>query len=140
LALPRWAIGALALPVAMKVAKFVMSRATEEVSSPNAWHTLTASACSIPARASVGMACMASQNRRWSNADVPILVNRSAAVVFHQSANPLLEHGSTTRFSTARARYVPGDSGNPGTAGTCWSISAATPRSASRPHTAATAP
>jgi hypothetical protein len=33
LALPRCAIGALSLPVSMKVAKLVMSRATEEMSS-----------------------------------------------------------------------------------------------------------
>jgi len=36
---------------------------------------------------------MASQNLRWSSADAPILVNRSPAVVFHQSANPLLNTG-----------------------------------------------
>jgi hypothetical protein len=35
LALPRWAVGALPLAVAMKVAKLVMSRATDEQSSPN---------------------------------------------------------------------------------------------------------
>jgi hypothetical protein len=88
----------------MKVAKLVMSNATEEVSNPNRSQTPTATACSISGRASVGMACMASQNRRESNALAPILVNRSAAVVFHQSAKALLEHGSTTRLATARLR------------------------------------
>src|SRR5664280_2238712 len=68
-------------------------------------------------------------------------MNRSAAVFFHQSANPRLEHGSTTRFSTARARYVPTDNGSPDGAGPpASSITAATPRSLNRPHTAATAP
>lgn len=41
---------------------------------------------SSPARVT---ASIASQNRRWSNADAAILVNRSAAVVRHQSAMPL---------------------------------------------------
>src|SRR5664279_1662754 len=49
LALPRCAIGALSLPVSMKVAKLVMSRATELVSSPNRAHTVSASVCSMPA-------------------------------------------------------------------------------------------
>jgi hypothetical protein len=36
-----------------------------------------------------------------------ILVNRSAAVVRHQSANAGFEHGATTLFSAANAGYVP---------------------------------
>ena len=64
LALPRWATGALALPVSMKVAKFVMSRATELVSSPNRAHAASATFSSIRARASSGTAWNASQNRR----------------------------------------------------------------------------
>ena len=63
-------------------------------------------------------------------------MNRSAAVVRHQSANPRLEQGSTTRFSAVSARrYVPGDSGSPcGAAPASSSMMAATPRSASSPH------
>ena len=57
------------------------------------------------------IACIASQNLRWSSAEAGILVNRPAAVVFHQSANPALEQGATSRFSAASARYVPVDSG-----------------------------
>ncbi|MGH3545126.1 MAG: hypothetical protein ACRDPW_04300 [Mycobacteriales bacterium] len=49
-------------------------------------------------------ACIASQNRRWSSTEVAILVNRSAAVVRHQSENPSLEQGSTSRFSAASAK------------------------------------
>ena len=64
MALPRWAIGALALPVSMKVAKLVMSSATELVSSPNRAHAASASFSSIRASASSGTACIASQNRR----------------------------------------------------------------------------
>ena len=33
-----------------------------------------------------------------------ILVNRPAAVVFHQSANAASGHGATSRFSAASAR------------------------------------
>ena len=64
MALPRCATGALALPVSMKVAKFVMSSATELVSSPNRAHAASASFSSIRGSASSGTACMASQNRR----------------------------------------------------------------------------
>ena len=64
LALPRCAIGALPLPVSMKVAKFVMSSATEWVSSPNRAHAASASFSSIRASASSGTAWNASQNRR----------------------------------------------------------------------------
>lgn len=51
--------------------------------------------------------CIASQNLRWSRTAAGILVNRGAAVLAHQSLNPGFEHGATTRFSAARARYVP---------------------------------
>src|ERR1035437_6142658 len=51
LAFPRCAIGALALPVSMNVAKLVMSSATELVSRPNRVHTVAASLSSIPASA-----------------------------------------------------------------------------------------
>jgi len=55
-----------------------MSRATELVSSPNRSVMASASCSSIPASASTGTACIASQNRRWSSAEAGILVNRSA--------------------------------------------------------------
>ena len=56
--------GRLALPVSMKVAKLVMSRATELVSSPDRAHAASATFSSIRARPSRGTACIASQNRR----------------------------------------------------------------------------
>ena len=49
-------------------------------------------------------ACIASQNRRWSRPGAGILVNRAAAVVFHQSANAAFEQGAASRFSAASAR------------------------------------
>jgi hypothetical protein len=64
LAFPRWAIGALPLPVSMNVAKFVMSRATDEQSSPNALTIRSAMRRLISANCSMLTACMASQNRR----------------------------------------------------------------------------
>ena len=64
LALPRCAIGALALPVSVKAAKFVMSSATELVSSPNRAHAASASFSSISGTPSRGTACIASQNLR----------------------------------------------------------------------------
>ena len=44
-----------------------------------------------------------------------ILVKQTgpAAVVFRQSAKAAFEHGATSRFSVASARYVPVDSGCP---------------------------
>src|SRR6266581_4280846 len=58
-----------------------------------------------------------------------------------QWAKACLEQGSTTRLSTASVRYVPGDSAKPGGRAPAWaSMTAATPRSVSSPHTAATAP
>ena len=68
-------------------------------------------------------------------------MNRSAAVVFHHSANAALEQGATSRFSAASARYVPVDSGCPAGAGPATlSMIPATPSSSSMPHAAATAP
>ena len=88
----------------MKVAKLVISSATDDTSAPETRTTLAAifsDACSSCSRL---IACIASQNRRWSSALAGILVNRSAAVVFHQSANAAFEHGATSRFSAASAR------------------------------------
>ncbi len=104
LALPRCAIGALPLPVSMKVAKLVMSSATELTSRPECRTIATARASSAAASCAGLTACIASQNRRCPSTPVPILVNRSAAVVFHQSANPSFEHGATSRFSAASVR------------------------------------
>jgi hypothetical protein len=88
----------------MNVAKFVMSSASEPISTPNSPTMRTASRASISASCSALTACIASQNLRWSSTRAGILVNRSAAVVRHQSANPSFEHGATTRFSAASAR------------------------------------
>ena len=67
-------------------------------------------------------------------------MNRSAAVVFHQSAKAAFEHGATSRFSAASARYVPADApasdGVPGD----LVMTAATPRSCRTPQAAATSP
>ena len=84
---------------------------------------------------------MASQNRRWSVAATPTLVNRGPAVPAHQSANAIFEHGATTRFSVANARYVPTDAPasarrGPHTASTA----SATPSRCKIPQTAATSP
>ena len=87
----------------MNVAKFVISRATDEQSSPNACtarSAIAALACSSRSRVT---ACIASQNRRWSSTVPGTRVNRGAAVLAHQSANPSFEHGATTRFSAASA-------------------------------------
>ena len=64
MALPRWAIGALPLPVSMKVAKFVMSSATDEQSSLKDATIASAIRRLISARSSRVTACIASQNRR----------------------------------------------------------------------------
>ena len=45
-------------------------------------------------------------------------MNRAAAVVFHQSANAAFEHGATSRFSAASARYASRGQRLPGRAGT----------------------
>ena len=104
LAFPRWAIGARWLPVSMKVAKFVMSRATEEQSTPDASTMASAIRREISSSSSRPTACIASQNRRWSSAGAPIPVNRPAAVPAHQSAKASLEHGATSRPRAASAR------------------------------------
>ena len=88
----------------MKVAKFVMSSATLDTSAPETRTTLAAICREASCSCSTVTACIASQNRRWSSAEAPILVNRSAAVVFHQSANCAFEQGATSRFSAASAR------------------------------------
>ena len=88
----------------MNVAKLVMSSATLDTSAPDTSTSRTAIRREISSRSSSVTACIASQNRRWSSAEAGILVNRSAAVVFHQSENPAFEHGATRRFSAASAR------------------------------------
>jgi len=68
-------------------------------------------------------------------------VNRSAAVLFHQSANARLEQGSTSRPNAARARNVPTEApASARRAPTTSSIVATTPRPTITPHTAATSP
>jgi hypothetical protein len=64
LALPRWAMGALPLAVAMKVVKLVMSSATDEQSSPDSPMIRTVRRRLISSRAARDTACIASQNRR----------------------------------------------------------------------------
>ena len=81
-----------------------MSRATDEQSTPDHSTIRTAIVREISSSCSRVTACIASQNRRWSSAEAGILVNRSPAVVFHQSANAALEQGATSRFSAASAR------------------------------------
>jgi hypothetical protein len=68
-------------------------------------------------------------------------VNRSPAVVRHQSANASFEHGATSRFSAASARYVPALApASERRAPHASSMIAATPSSAIIPHAAATSP
>jgi len=88
----------------MKVAKLVMSSATLDTSTPDAAMIFAAICSDASWSWSMVTACIASQNRRWSSTLAGILVNRSAAVVFHQSANPSLERGATSRFSAASTR------------------------------------
>ena len=57
-------MGAFPLAVAMKVAKLVMSRATDEQSSPNSPVIRSAIRRLISSRSSRDTACIASQNRR----------------------------------------------------------------------------
>jgi uncharacterized protein YfiM (DUF2279 family) len=59
---------------------------------------------SISVNIDSGTLRIASRNRRWSSAAAGTRVNRSAAVVTHQSANAAFEHGATTRFNAASAR------------------------------------
>ena len=88
----------------MKVAKFVMSRATDEQSAPDDSAMASAIRREISSICSRVTACIASQNRRWSSTSAPILVNRPAAVPDHQSANASLEQGATSRPRAASAR------------------------------------
>ena len=118
-----------------------MSSANAEMSTPKRATVRSARACSMAASSSRLTWCIASQNRRWSSADAPILVNRSAAVVFHQSANARLEQGSTSRFTAASASRVPteapaSDRRAPATS----SITSTAPSRCTKPHTAATSP
>ena len=118
-----------------------MSNANELMSSPNVSIIATASWCSIWASSARVIACIASQNRRWSSAPAGTRMNRSAAVVFHQSANASFEHGATTRFNAANARYVPTDA--PASARRVPTTESITPITSNRPSTpqvAATAP
>src|SRR5271169_626593 len=141
LALPRCAMGALPFAVSMNVAKLVMSSATEDTSTPADCTIFTAIFWLISSSCSRVTACIASQNRRWSSEVAGILVNRSAAVVFHQSANPAFEHGATSRFSAASARYVPADApASERRDPAASSMTAATPRSCRTPQAAATSP
>ena len=64
MAFPRWATGALPFPVAIKVAKLVMSSATDDTSTPLACTILAAICSGACSSCSSVMACIASQNRR----------------------------------------------------------------------------
>ena len=64
MALPRCATGALPFAVSMKVAKLVMSSATEEQSTPDASTIRTAIRREISSSCPSVTACIASQNRR----------------------------------------------------------------------------
>ena len=81
-----------------------MSNATLEVSRSNILIIRVASRVEISCRASPSTACMASQNLRWSSTLPLIRVNRSAAVVAHQSAKAFFDRGATSRPSAANAR------------------------------------
>ena len=134
-------MGALSLPESMYVAKFVMSSANELMSRSNVSIIASASRCSISASCFTVIACIASQNRRWSSAPAGTFVNRTPAVVFHQSTNASFEHGATTRFSAANAKYVPIDA--PASARrvpTTESITPITSNLSSNPHVAARSP
>ena len=104
LALPRWASDARVLVESMKDAKLVMSSAREEMSSSNAVTARSAIRRSISASAGASSWRVASQCRRLSKAAGGTSSSRSPAVPAYQSAKALLEQGSTTRFSVARAR------------------------------------
>jgi hypothetical protein len=81
-----------------------MSSATELMSTLNRPVIAAASASSARPSCSRLTVCIASQNRRWPSTEAGILVNRSAAVVFHQRSNASFEHGAASRFSAASAR------------------------------------
>ena len=81
-----------------------MSNATLEVSRSNTAIIRAASRAEISCNASPSTRCIASQNLRWSSTLGLIRVNRSAAVVAHQSAKALLDPGATSRPNAANAR------------------------------------
>ena len=80
-----------------------MSSATDEASSPNSTHAPGPELLAILQRIQ-GDGVHRVPEPAVIQRLVGIFVNRSAAVVFHQSANPSLEHGATARFSAASAR------------------------------------
>src|SRR5665811_4462 len=84
--LPRASSGAASLVESTQVAKFVMSRATDEVSTPYSATIFAATLLLISARCSAEIWFIASQKRRWSSFAALILVNRGPAVLTHQLA------------------------------------------------------
>ena len=88
----------------MKVAKFVMSRASPEMPSSNSPTTRMANRRSISTSAAASSASIASQNRRWSVAAAGSRSRRSPAVPAHQSAKASFDRGATTLFAQANAR------------------------------------
>src|SRR5660397_270131 len=96
--LPRASSGAASLVESTQVAKFVMSRATDEVSTPYSATIFAATLLLISARCSAEIWFIASQKRRWSSFAALILVNRGPAVLTHQLEICAFEHGATTRF------------------------------------------
>src|ERR1035437_3129913 len=141
LACPRLAIGARSLAESMNVAKFVMSSASPDRSKPNSVTIAVAIAASAAASLAVSRASIASQNRRWSVAATGTLVNRGPAVVAHHCSKASFEHGATTRFKVASARYVPTDAPASERRGPhTSSIASATPSRSRIPQTAATPP
>ena len=118
-----------------------MSNATLERSRSNISIIAAASRVEMSCNASASTACMASQNLRWSSTFALILVNRSPAVVAHQSAKAFFDRGATSRPSAANARYVPTEApASERRAPTTSSMTPATSRSVSSDHTAATSP
>src|SRR5660397_294228 len=105
--LPRASSGAASLVESTQVAKFVMSRATDEVSTPYSATIFAATLLLISARCSAEIWFIAAQNRRWSSFAALILVNRGPAVLTHQLEICAFEHGATTRFSAAMTRNLP---------------------------------
>src|SRR5680860_909211 len=107
--LPRASSGAASLVESTQVAKFVMSRATDEVSTPYSATIFAATLLLISVRCSAEIWFIASQKRRWSSFAALILVNRGPAVLTHQLEICAFEHGATTRFSAAMTRNLPTD-------------------------------
>src|SRR5660397_266439 len=126
--LPRASSGAASLVESTQVAKFVMSRATDEVSTPYSATIFAATLLLISARCSAEIWFIASQKRRWSSFAALILVNRGPAVLTHQLEICAFEHGATTRFSAAMTRNLPTDTPLTGAApATTSSMICATP-------------